>query len=267
MGQSTASSNIGLSLGTGATSRRIAFATGGILMALAFFPRFAEIFVVMPKPVMGATPLFAVCFILFTALQIMMSRMMDARKIFILGISMIFGLSSSALLNVYSQVQIPWLRPLLSSSLYLATLLAIILTVIFQIGLKRRIALDFAPGKTSSGEILDALERQGSLWGARPAVIALAASALNELMELIALLDLTKKAVCLEMSFDEFNLDLILAYEGRPLAIDGEYVAPSSVDDDLQIAQLSLHLIRKNADRIEISGKNGQQRIFLHFDH
>lgn len=266
MGQSTASSNIGLSLGTGATSRRIAFATGGILIALAFFPRFAEIFVVMPQPVMGATPLFAVCFILFTGLQIMMSRMMDSRKIFVLGISMIFGLSTSTLLNVYSQVQIPWLRPLLGSSLYLATLLAIILTVIFQLGLKRRIALDLTPGKTSSGEISDLLERQGSLWGARPAIIAQAAAALNELMELLSLLDLAK-AVRLAMSFDEFNLDLTLRYDGKPLAMDGEYAAPASVDDELSIAQLSLHLIRKNADRIEISEKNGQQQILLHFDH
>jgi xanthine permease XanP len=267
MGQSTASSNIGLSLGTGATSRRIAFATGGILIFLAFFPRFAEIFVVMPQPVMGATPLFAVCFIIFTGFQIMMSRMMDARKIFILGISMIFGLSTTALLNVYSQIPNPWIRPLFGSSLYLATILAIVLTIIFQIGLKKKTDLDLEPGKTTSGEIVDLLDKQGSLWGARQAVIGQAASALNELMELICVLDLTKKAVHLDMSFDEFNLDLILRYEGKPLAIDGEYTAPSSVDEELSIAQLSLHLIRKAADRIDVSEKNGRQRILLHFDH
>ena len=86
-------------------------------------------------------------------------------------------------------------------------------------------------------------------------------------MELICLLDLTKEPVRLEMSFDEFNLDLILTYDGEPLAIDGEYVAPASVDDDVQIAQLSLQLIRKNADRFDVSEKNGRQRISLHFDH
>lgn len=267
MGQSTASSNIGLSLGTGATSRRIAFAAGGILISLAFFPRFAEIFVVMPQPVMGATPLFAVCFIIFTGLQIMMSRMMDARKIFVLGISMIFGLSTMALLNVYTQIQNPWIRPLFGSSLYLATILAIILTIVFQIGLKKKVDLDLEPGKTASQEILDLLEKQGSLWGARPAVIAHAASALNELLELISLLDLANKAVHLEIIFDEFNLDLALRYDGKPLAMDGEYVAPSSVDAEISFAQLSLQLIRKDADRIDVSEKNGRQQILLHFDH
>lgn len=146
-------------------------------------------------------------------------------------------------------------------------LLAIVLTVIFQIGLKKKIALDLEPGKTTSGEILDLLEKQGSLWGARQAVIGQAASALNELLELICLLGLTNKAVCLEMSFDEFNLDLAVRYDGKPLAIDGEYVAPSSVDAEISIAKLSLQLIRKDADRIDVSEKNGQQRILLHFDH
>ena len=127
--------------------------------------------------------------------------------------------------------------------------------------------LDLEPGKTGSLEIRDLLEKQGSLWGARQVVIGQAATALNELMELIFFLSLTEKAVHLEMIFDEFNLDLALRYDGKPLAIVGEYVAPSSVDAELSITQLSLHLIRKSADRLTVSEKNGQQRILLHFDH
>jgi xanthine permease XanP len=267
MGQSTASSNIGLSVGTGATSRQIAFATGGILIGLAFLPRFAEIFVVMPQPVMGATPLFAVCFIIFTGLQIMMSRMMDPRKIFILGISMIFGLSVTALLNVYSQVQIPWLRPIFASSLYLSTLLAIGLTVIFQIGLKKKVSHVLTPDKTTYEYLANLMEKQGALWGARQGVITQATHALNELLELIVVLDLTKKHIGLEMMFDEFNLDLTLQYDGKPLALTNDYVEPLSVDADISITQLALRLIRKDADEITVSEKDGQPRIVLHFEH
>ena len=267
MGQSTASSNIGLSVGTGATSRQIAFATGGILIGLAFLPRFAEIFVVMPQPVMGATPLFAVCFIIFTGLQIMMSRMMDPRKIFILGISMIFGLSVTALLNVYSQVQISWLRPIFASSLYLSTLLAIFLTVIFQIGLKKKVGHVLTPAKTTYEDITNLLEKQGGLWGARPGVITQATHALNELLELITVVDLTKKPIALEMMFDEFNLDLTLQYDGKPLVLTHDYVEPLSVDADISITQLALRLIRKDADEITVSEKDGQPRIVLHFEH
>ncbi len=267
MGQSSASSNIGLSVGTGATSRQIAYAAGGILIALAFFPRFAEIFVVMPQPVMGATPLFAVCFIIFTGLQIMMSRMMDARKIFILGISLIFGLSVNALLNIYSQIQIAWLRPIFGSSLYLSTLLANALTFIFQLGLKKKSCHVLEPGKTTYADIKDVLEKQGALWGARQEVITRAIHALNELMELITVLDLTKKPIELEMMFDELNLDLIMQYDGKQLVLTEDYVETLSVDANISITQLSLRLIRKDAHEITVFEKDGLPRIVLHFEH
>jgi len=221
----------------------------------------------MPQPVMGATPLFAVCFIIFTGLQIMMSRMMDPRKIFILGISMIFGLSVTALLNIYSQIQITWLRPIFGSSLYLSTVLAIILTVIFQIGLKKKVCRVLSPGKTTYEDIADLLEKQGGLWGARPGVIQHAIHALNELLELITVLDLTKKPIALEMMFDEFNLDLTLQYDGKPLVLTHDYVEPASVDADISITQLALRLIRKDADEICVSEKDGRPQIVLHFEH
>jgi NCS2 family nucleobase:cation symporter-2 len=49
LGQSVSSSNIGLSIATGATSRRIAYSTGTILILLAFLPKLSSVFVVMPR--------------------------------------------------------------------------------------------------------------------------------------------------------------------------------------------------------------------------
>ena len=69
------------------------------------------------------------------------------------------------------------------------------------------------------------------------------------------------------MMFDEFNLDLTLQYEGKPLALTGDYVEPLSVDADVSIVQLSLRLIRKDADAITVSEKDGRSRIVLHFEH
>jgi hypothetical protein len=39
------------------------------------------------------------------------------------------------------------------------------------------------------------------------------------------------------------------------------------VDADISITQLSLRLIRKDADEITVSEKDGQPRIVLHFEH
>ena len=48
MGQSTSSSNVGLSVATGATSRILALFAGSVLIALAFCPKIAAVFTVVP---------------------------------------------------------------------------------------------------------------------------------------------------------------------------------------------------------------------------
>ncbi len=267
MGQSTASSNIGLSLATGATSRKIAYSTGGILIALAFLPRIAEIFVIMPQPVMGATPIFAVCFIVIIGLQMMMSRMMDSRKIFILGISLIFGLSVMSLVNVYSQIPNPWLRPFFSSTLYLATLLAIVLTILFRLGLAKKVQLILEPGKSTSDEIFSFMEAQGAAWGARREVIYRAISALNEIAETVTLLHLAEEKMVVDVKFDELNLDLSVQYHGKPFPLrDRSRSDPDFIDEGDQ-SRLSFGLIRRLADKVNSDCKDGVCRVMLHFDH
>ncbi len=267
MGQSVASSNIGLSMGTGATSRQLALPTGCILISLAFFPQFMEVFVIMPRSVLGATPLFAACFIILTGLQIMMSRMIDPRKMFILGISIIFGIGSIALLPYFAQIQNPYVRPIMTSPLYLSTLLAVCLTIVFRIGGARRHQEVVEAGRTTHDDIRRFMERQGSTWGARQEVVNRSTSALNELLELIAALNLTQKPMRLNMTFDEFSLDLTLDYEGKPLDLDQDHCAVSSLDEDVSIAGLALLLIRRDVDRISAWETQGRQRITLHLDH
>ncbi len=111
------------------------------------------------------------------------------------------------------------------------------------------------------------MERQGSLWGARQEVIEASIAALNELIELVATLDLTRKAMQLEMKFDEFSLDFTLTYAGLPLNLSQDQEAVSSLDEEVSIARLALRLLREKADWITVSEIDGQQQILLHFDH
>lgn len=85
------SRNVGLSIATGTTSRVVGYAIGGFLICLAFIPKISSLFAILPKPVIGATLVFAISFMILAGVQIMMSRMIDARKTFVLGVSFIFG--------------------------------------------------------------------------------------------------------------------------------------------------------------------------------
>ncbi|MDD2637915.1 MAG: solute carrier family 23 protein, partial [Methanothrix sp.] len=208
MGQSTSSSNIGLSIGTGATSRRIAFSIGVLLALLAFLPKLAMIFVVMPEPVMGATLIYSVSFMIVAGFQIIMSRMLDARRTFLVGIPLILGLSVDVLPGLYDTVP-PILSPIFSSSLSLAAVLVVLLNLLFRIGIAKRGQLVLRPGVDDADSIFNFMERQGSAWGARREVIFRAISATNELFEAVSSSKLAEGDIDVDVAFDEFNLDVV----------------------------------------------------------
>jgi len=117
-GQSTSSSNVGLSIATSTTSRVVGYAVGGLLICFAFIPKISSLFAVIPKPVIGATLIFAISFMIVAGIQIIMSRMIDSRKTIIIGVSLIFGLMVDVLPDIFSNVH-PWIQPVFSSSLQL----------------------------------------------------------------------------------------------------------------------------------------------------
>ena len=133
MGISTSSSNVGVSIATGATSRRIAWATGGIFILLGFLPKLAGVYSVMPKPVMGAALVFVASFMVVAGIQILLTSHIGTRETLVIGLPLIFGLSVDILPDLYSDIH-PWLEPFFSSSLALATVLAIALNQVFNIG-------------------------------------------------------------------------------------------------------------------------------------
>ena len=92
--QNTTSSSIGLSLATGTTSRAIALPLGLLAISLAFFPRLAMLVAAMPSPAVGAVLIYSACFIVLGGLQLLTSRMLDARRIFAVGISLILASAS-----------------------------------------------------------------------------------------------------------------------------------------------------------------------------
>lgn len=266
-GQSTSSSNVGLSLATGATSRVIAYAAGGIIIALAFLPRLSELFIMMPPPVMGATLIFAISFMIIAGLQIIASRMLDLRRTFVLGSAIIFGLSADVMPQIYASIH-PWIQPVFSSSLALGTITAIVMNLIMRIGISSRSSLELLPGQHSSEEIFTFMEKQGSSWAARREVIMNAAGVLNEVLESVTTLKLAKGPLYVEAIFDELNLDINIAYEGTPLQFPQKPPSPEELlQGDTALGSLSGFLISRQVDRIRSYVKDDHCRILLHFDH
>jgi NCS2 family nucleobase:cation symporter-2 len=122
----TSASNVALSSASGATSRVIGFMAGGLFIALAFSPKISSLLSIMPASLMGAILIFVTSYMIKSGIQIILGSAFDERKIFVIGIPLIFGLSLEILPSMYAGAP-GWLRPLFSSSLTLSTVLAVIL--------------------------------------------------------------------------------------------------------------------------------------------
>ncbi|MDT8903585.1 uracil-xanthine permease family protein [Anaeroselena agilis] len=267
MGHNTSSGSIGLAIATGVTSRRLGVFVGLMFIALAFLPKAAALVAIMPKPVMGATLIVVICFVTITGFQIILSRMLDARKIFIIGLALVFGLSVSMVPGLYRALP-AWLQPFFDSAFSLATVTAIVLNLLFRIGVKQRKAVELEPGVAASAKVFEFLESAGASWGARRDVIHRAESALTEFMESSAALGLVDGKVQVAASFDEYNVNLDLSYAGQ--LMEFAEVRPSKselLEDDAAFIRLSGFIVRQYADQIKASRNEGLCRIRLHFDH
>jgi xanthine permease XanP len=267
IGQSTFSSNVGLALATGAASRSIAIPCGTLMILLALLPKLAAFLAVMPDPVMGAILIYVACYMILAGIQVITSRMIDARRTFVVGIALIFGLSVDMVPGLYRDVP-NQIQPLFSSSLAVSTIFVVVLNLLFRLGVTKRQFLELTPGVDGSQKIFEFMETQGGVWGARRDVIMGATAALNEFLESAAGLGLAKGKVRTEVSFDEFNLDMDIRYDGELMEFPSRRPTEDALlADEKAVAGLSGFLIRQYADRVKSEVVNGHCRVQLHFDH
>jgi NCS2 family nucleobase:cation symporter-2 len=144
----------------------------------------------------------------------------------------------------------------------------VVLNLLFRIGVTKRQSLELTPGVDDSQKIFTFMETQGGLWGARRDVIMRATAALNEFVESAAGLDLVKGKAQVEVSFDEFNLDMDIRYDGKLMEFPSRGPTEDALlADEKAVVSLSGFLIRQYADRVKAETANGRCRIQMHFDH
>ena len=266
MGQSTFSSNVGLSMATGATSRSIATPIGAILILLAFFPKLAAIFAAIPQPVMGAVLVYVACFMILGGMQVLTSRMLDARKTFVIGIALVFGLSVEMVPGLYRGVPAV-VQPLFASSLSLSTVLVVAMNLLMRIGIARERKIELLPGHDGHISVTRFMEEQGAIWGMRQEIARRAAEAISECLVNIGHLGVTSP-VLTTARFNELNLNVVLRYEGPAMELSPTPPGLEElVNDPAALARLSGFLIQQSADQVRVSAMDGHSHVRLHFDH
>jgi len=267
VGINSSPSAVGLSGATGVTSRRVAYAIGAIFLALAFLPKVAGVLSIIPRPVIGAALVFAACFVFVNGIQIITSRLLDARRTFVIGLAFLTGIAVDLLpgyfANVPAQVQ-----PLVSSSLVLGMCTAVLLNLAFRLGVRKTERLVIDPHAVDLAGIDAFMESRGAAWGARRDVIDRASFNLQQSVETIVQSCVQQGRLTVEASFDEFSLDVRVAYTGAALELperrpSNEEIMASEEGE----RRLAGFMLRRYADRVTATHKAGRSTLLFHFDH
>jgi NCS2 family nucleobase:cation symporter-2 len=267
VGVNSSPASLGVSSATGVTSRCVAYAIAAIFVALAFLPKAAAVLAVMPRPVIGAALLFAACFIIINGLEIIASRLLDARRTFVIGLSLMVGLAVELVPGYFASLP-PNYQPVLGSPLVPGMLCALFLNLIFRVGTWRTGRLTLDPKQLDHARIVEFMEAQGAAWGARRDVIDRARFSLEQAIETIVDGCEPHGPLEVEATFDEFNVDVRVSYPGAPLELPDERPSNEEImQSEAGHRRLAGFMLRRQADRVAATHKAGRSTILFHFDH
>lgn len=263
-GQASTSGAVGLAQATGATSRVIAFALGGLLILIAFLPKVGAFLLAMPGPVVGAALTFSGCFLITSAIQMIASRMLDARKVFGLGIALSLGLAAFVYPEQFAAAP-GWMQPWVGSPLSISVTAAVLLNLVFRMGVFTRNAVTLDSRRIDQQQLAEFIAEQGALWGAPQDLVYRAEFVTNETVDALVDHGLVHDSVIvgqrqppvaipggvinLSTRFDEFSLTITLSYRGTLL--EPSSVKPSAdevLEEDGQL-RLARYLVGRAADR------------------
>jgi NCS2 family nucleobase:cation symporter-2 len=197
----------------------------------------------------------------------MTSRLLDTRRTLVLGLAIVAGgaveVFPSIAASAPSQVS-----PIVGSSLVFATVIALVLNSLFRIGVVKTAALTIERDHVDPESIETFFEKHSATWGARPDIARRASFGVIQLIEAVADTAWDRGSLLITVRFDEFNLDVSMAYEGSQLEFPTRRPTIDQIQDEENGARLLAgYLLRQNADRIRTEHSRGKSIVHFHFDH
>jgi xanthine permease XanP len=264
LGINSYSSSIGLSVATGITSRSIAYIISIAFALLSLVPPAAVVFTTIPAPVIGAAMFFTAAFVFTSGLQMITARLLDSRKIIVIGFSFAMAVIADVSHDLLSQAPL-LLHPILDNALVLGTFSAVLLNLFMRIGVRQRVTMKLDAGHVNRDTIERFLTEQGARWGARRDIINRAIFGVVQLLEVVGNVPEGSE---IEASFDEFNLDVRVKYEGAPLMIPERKPTPREIIAGEEGERLLAgYLLRQSADRINCKMSGTMAEVQLHYVH
>jgi NCS2 family nucleobase:cation symporter-2 len=157
-------------------------------------------------------------------------------------------------------------RALADSPLVVSTLIAMALNTLFRLGIRRTRRMQVPLGPLELADVEDFLNQCGAEWAARPEMITRVKFAAAQTLETLA--EFAQGSVLLSASFDEFTLRAEIVYNGEPMPLpDRSPNQRAMLEDPDATRQLAGWLLRRNADRVQVTSDGKRQTLTFMFDH
>jgi xanthine permease XanP len=264
MGINSYGPSIGLSAATGITSRSLAYIIAIAFALLSLIPAAAALITTIPAPVVGAALFFTAAFLFTSGLQMITARLLDSRKIIVIGFS--FAIATIADINHDLLARAPLLlHPIVDNAIVLGTTSAVLLNLLMRIGVRQRVTMKVDAGHVDRETIEEFLSEQGGRWAARRDIVSRAIFGVVQTLEVVG--DV-QEGTEIEATFDEFNLDVRVRYKGAPLIIPERKPTPREIIASEEGERLLAgYLLSQSADRINCRPHGNMTEVQLHYDH
>lgn len=262
----TSSSAVGLAFATGATSRIIGVVAGAMVFAAAFFPKVIMALSLIPSPVIGGIVLFTASFMIATGMNLILTHRLNDRRIFMVGLSVILGLAA-CIFPLISQVP-GWAHPVFSTPLTVSATAAILLNLIFRIGVAQEGRREITVEENAFLATRAFMEKMGDQWGARRDIIGTTVLATAQAIEMLRNGDVCTGPMELHARFDETSIDIHILYHGDVVVLPAARPMPEALlGEKSEVLGFSAFLLTQLADKARFSHRQDRACVSLHFHH
>jgi len=221
-GVSTGPSLVGVSKASGATSRHIGFATAIILVIFAFIPKITTLILIIPLSVIGAALVFTASFMIVGGMQIMVTRNIDVRMTYVIGVALLLGLSREVMPGYFDSL--PYFIQLFTGSVIaLSITSSVLLNLVFRIGVRKKAVLQLENVEMNFSQLNDFLLERGRVWEIDDEVIERSIFSVREVMRHLRDSRVVHGGVHgglqIVVTYDQVDLIIKISYEGELLSL------------------------------------------------
>jgi NCS2 family nucleobase:cation symporter-2 len=172
----------------------------------------------MPQPVIGASMVFTASFMIAGGVQIIVSRNVDSRATYVVGVLLLLGLAREIFPAHFKQA-VPLLHLFTSRMMSIAVMSAFLLNLIFRIGATRSVTFEFEDADMPVADIEKLLRARGRAWSVPSDAIDRAVGTTEQVMRHLVDASLMTGSPSVTMTYNDVDLTISIHYQGVLLSL------------------------------------------------